>query len=94
MAIGIGTFTWVFLVAPVARDNLVGIIPKTVGMAYPLMDLMLLTVVVRLAVGRGKRATSFYLMAMVALTLFGTDFAHTCPRSARSSSRPGSIPRP
>ncbi len=60
VAIGIGTFTWVFLVSPVARDNLVGIIPKTVGMAYPLMDLMLLTVVVRRAVGRGERATSFY----------------------------------
>ena len=77
VAVGIGTFSWVFLVSPVARDNLVDFVPKAVGMAYPLMDLMMLTVVVRLAVGRGKRAPAFYLMAAAALTLFGTDFVHT-----------------
>jgi diguanylate cyclase (GGDEF)-like protein/PAS domain S-box-containing protein len=77
VTIGIGTFSWVFLVSPVARDNLVDFVPKAVGMAYPLMDLMLLVVVVRLAVGLGKRPPSFYLMAAAALTLFGTDSAHT-----------------
>jgi len=77
VAIGIGTISWVFLVSPIARDNLVGLVPKVVSMAYPLMDLMLFVVVVRLAIGGGKRAASFYLMAAAAAALFVTDFAHT-----------------
>ncbi|HKZ75593.1 MAG TPA: PAS domain S-box protein, partial [Actinomycetota bacterium] len=77
VAIGIGTISWVFLVSPIAMDNLVGFVPKVVSMAYPLMDLMLLVVVVRLAIGGGKRAVSFYLMAAAAVALFATDFAHT-----------------
>ena len=77
VAIGIGTISWVFLVSPIARDNLVGLVPKVVSMTYPLMDLMLLTVVVRLAIGGGKRAASFYLMAAAAVALFATDFAYT-----------------
>ncbi|HEX9693407.1 MAG TPA: EAL domain-containing protein [Actinomycetota bacterium] len=77
VAIGIGTISWVFLLSPIAMDNLVGVVPKVVSMAYPLMDLMLLVVVVRLAIGGGKRAASFYLMAAAAVALFATDFAHT-----------------
>ena len=46
-------------------------------MGYPLMDLILLTVVVRLAIGGGRRAPAFYLMAGATLALFVTDFAYS-----------------
>jgi diguanylate cyclase (GGDEF)-like protein/PAS domain S-box-containing protein len=77
VAIGIGTISWVFLMAPIAQDKLTEPIPKFISMAYPFMDLMLVTVVVRLAIGPGKRALSFYLMATAGIALFLTDFVYT-----------------
>jgi diguanylate cyclase (GGDEF)-like protein/PAS domain S-box-containing protein len=77
VAIGIGTISWVFLLSPLAQDAGSSLLEKGTAMAYPLMDLILLTVVVRLAIGGGRRATSFYLMAGAALALFVTDFRYS-----------------
>ncbi len=55
VTIGIGTISWVFLMSPIAQDKLSGLIPKLVSIAYPFMDLMLVTVIVRLAIGAGRR---------------------------------------
>ena len=77
VAIGVGTVQWVFLMSPVAHDFNSTLIQKLVGMAYPFMDLILLTAVVRLAVGAGRRAPSMYLMGAAALALFLTDTVYT-----------------
>jgi diguanylate cyclase (GGDEF)-like protein/PAS domain S-box-containing protein len=77
VAIGVGTTQWVFLMSPVAHDSTSTLIQKLVGMAYPFMDLILLTAVVRLAMGAGRRAPSMYLMGAAALALFLTDTVYT-----------------
>lgn len=77
VAIGIGTISWVFLMSPIARTPESNAIQRIVGMAYPFMDLMLLVVVVRLAIGPGRRAPSFYLMAAAVIALFCTDFVYS-----------------
>jgi diguanylate cyclase (GGDEF)-like protein/PAS domain S-box-containing protein len=77
VAIGVGTVQWVFLMSPVAHENTSTLIQKLVGMAYPFMDLILLTAVVRLAIGAGRRAPSMYLMGAAALALFLTDTVYT-----------------
>ncbi len=77
VAIGVGTIQWVFLLSPVAHGEGSRIIEKLVGMAYPFMDLILLTVVVRLAIGAGKKAPSLYLMGAAALSLFLTDTVYS-----------------
>ncbi|HEY3214051.1 MAG TPA: PAS domain S-box protein, partial [Actinomycetota bacterium] len=77
VAIGVGTMQWVFLMSPVAHDSTSTLIQKLVGMAYPFMDLILLTAVVRLAIGAGRRAPSMYLMGAAALALFLTDTVYT-----------------
>jgi PAS domain-containing protein len=77
VAIGVGTVQWVFLMSPVAHDSTSTLIQKLVGMAYPFMDLILLTAVVRLAMGAGRRAPSMYLMGAAALALFLTDTVYT-----------------
>ncbi len=56
VAIGVGTISWVFLLSPLARDPQVTLLQKLTAMGYPVMDLILLTVVVRLAIGGGRRA--------------------------------------
>lgn len=77
VAIGIGTISWVFLMGPTAHGTGSTLIQKLVGMAYPFMDLVLLTVVVRLAIGAGKRPPAFFLMAGAAFALFLTDFVYS-----------------
>jgi diguanylate cyclase (GGDEF)-like protein/PAS domain S-box-containing protein len=61
---------------PIARGSGSSIIDRLVGMAYPLLDLILLTVVVRLAMGGGRRNDAFRLMASAALALFMADFLY------------------
>jgi diguanylate cyclase (GGDEF)-like protein/PAS domain S-box-containing protein len=77
VAIGIGTISWVYLMGPIAGDSTSTVLQRLVGMAYPFMDLILITVVVRLAIGAGRRSGSFYLMAAAALSLFVTDFVYS-----------------
>ena len=73
VAIGVGVLSWVFLMAPYAGDPNLLMREKLVLLGYPVMDLMLLTVAVRLAIGGGKRAPSFYLMFAATIALFVTD---------------------
>ena len=62
IAIGLGLLSWEFLMAPYARDHTLTAMVKIVSIAYPLMDMILLAVVVRLTVGMGHRPRSFYLL--------------------------------
>jgi diguanylate cyclase (GGDEF)-like protein/PAS domain S-box-containing protein len=77
VAIGVGVISWVFLMAPTAADSDSTLLQKLVSMGYPFMDLILLTVIVRLAIGGGRRGLSFYLMPGAAVALFLTDFAYS-----------------
>ncbi|MDQ4109179.1 MAG: EAL domain-containing protein [Actinomycetota bacterium] len=77
VAIGVGTVSWVFLLSPLAHDSASSLLQKLTAMGYPVMDLILLTVVVRLAIGGGRRAAAFYMMAGATLALVVTDFAYS-----------------
>jgi diguanylate cyclase (GGDEF)-like protein/PAS domain S-box-containing protein len=77
VAIGVGTISWVYLMGPIAMAEDSTLLERLVGMAYPFMDLILVTVVVRLAIGAGRRNGSFYLMASAALALFMTDSVYS-----------------
>jgi diguanylate cyclase (GGDEF)-like protein/PAS domain S-box-containing protein len=77
VAIGVGVISWVFLMAPTAADSASTLVQKLVSMGYPFMDLVLLTVVVRLVISPGRRGVSFYLMPLAALSLFLTDFVYS-----------------
>lgn len=73
VGIGVGTISWVFLIAPYAHDPTLTLAQKMVAIAYPLMDLVLFTVAVRLVVGRGRRSPAFYLLMGSLAVLFVTD---------------------
>ena len=76
VAIGVGTISWVFLMGPIAAEHGSTLLVKLVSMAYPFADLVLLTVVVRLAIGAGKRPPALFLMAGATFALFLTDFVY------------------
>ncbi len=73
IAIGVGTLSWVFLISPYVTDMTLSGLVKFVSMGYPVMDMLLLTVAIRLAVGSGRRVPSFYLMLTAIVALFVTD---------------------
>jgi diguanylate cyclase (GGDEF)-like protein/PAS domain S-box-containing protein len=73
IAVGVGILSWVFLMAPYAHDATLSLGVKLTSIAYPLMDLMLITVVVRLAVGAGRGGWSMTLLVLAPLALFVTD---------------------
>jgi diguanylate cyclase (GGDEF)-like protein/PAS domain S-box-containing protein len=77
LAIGVGVISWVFLMAPTAKDTESTLLQKFVSMGYPFMDLVLLVVVVRLVIGGGRRGLSFYLLPAAAIALFLTDFVYS-----------------
>lgn len=73
VGVGVGTISWVFLIAPYVHDPTLTLTQKLTAMGYPLMDLVLFTVAVRLAVGAGRRSIGFYLMVGSLAVLFVTD---------------------
>ncbi|MBI3649356.1 MAG: EAL domain-containing protein [Actinobacteria bacterium] len=73
VAIGVGTLSWVFLISPYWHDEQSGLLTKLTSMAYPIMDVILISVAIRLAVGAGRKAPSFLLMLGAAAVLFVTD---------------------
>jgi diguanylate cyclase (GGDEF)-like protein/PAS domain S-box-containing protein len=77
LTVGIGLFSWVFLVAP--NIHLSGLTPfeKAVSAAYPLGDILLLAAAIRLATDLGKRAPAFYLLITSIVSLLAVDSAYT-----------------
>ncbi|MBI2238972.1 MAG: PAS domain-containing protein [Actinobacteria bacterium] len=76
IAVGAGVLSWVFLMAPYVHDPSLTLLQKMISVAYPLMDLLLLAVVARLAVGSGRRQPAFYLLVASVVCLLATDAAY------------------
>jgi diguanylate cyclase (GGDEF)-like protein/PAS domain S-box-containing protein len=73
VAIGIGTLSWAYLMAPYAHDDSLGLLTKLTSLAYPVMDLLLLAVAARLVMGPGRRGLSSRLLAVALMALLATD---------------------
>ena len=56
VTIGLALLSWVFLISPYAHDATLHLGTKLVSIAYPLGDILMLGVAVRMAVGGGRRA--------------------------------------
>jgi len=76
LTIGVGLFSWVFLIAPNIHLSGLSWLAKSVSIAYPLGDVLLLAAAIRLAVDAGKRAPSFYLLSGSIVCLLATDSAY------------------
>ena len=75
IAIGVATVSWVFLIGPNwhAEGDL---LQRLTSMAYPMMDVVLGTVAIRLAVGAGKRVPALRLILGAIVVLCITDSAY------------------
>jgi signal transduction histidine kinase len=77
IASGAAMLSWVFLIVPLAHDPGLSLAERLVGIAYPVMDLLVLATVVRLAVGRGQRPPAFFLLGLSVIALLLTDACYS-----------------
>jgi diguanylate cyclase (GGDEF)-like protein/PAS domain S-box-containing protein len=69
----VGLVAWVFLIAPYVRSADLGVLERLTSIAYPLGDVALLAIAVRLAVGRGRRPPAFWLLGGSIIPLLVAD---------------------
>jgi signal transduction histidine kinase len=73
IAIGLGVLSVVFLVEPAVGASEQPWLTRLVSGAYPVMDVLVLGVAVRLVVGAGLRRPAFYLFTASLMALLATD---------------------
>ncbi|MGH2735578.1 MAG: putative bifunctional diguanylate cyclase/phosphodiesterase [Actinomycetota bacterium] len=73
VTVGLALLSWVFLMAPYAHDSTLTFLEKLVSIAYPMMDVCLLAVAIRLAVEGGLSKPSLRLLVLSILALLTTD---------------------
>jgi diguanylate cyclase (GGDEF)-like protein/PAS domain S-box-containing protein len=73
VTIGLGLLSWVFLVKPYVEDDSLTWLEKSVSVAYPLGDVLLLAVLIRLLVGAGARSPALSLLTVGTVGLLVSD---------------------
>ena len=76
MTVGLALPSWIWLTAPYLHDNSLSTLGRLVSVAYPLADVLLLAVAVRLALDGGQRRPAFHLMSASIICLLVTDFVY------------------
>ena len=76
VAIGLGVLAWTFWMHQYTSDPSLSPSAMVISLAYPMMDVVLLASVARLAMGAGQRANAFYLLGLSLCVLLGADVAY------------------
>jgi len=76
VAIGAGLLMWIYLMAPQLTDATQSPLAQAVSVAYPAMDLLLLTVMVRMVLGRGRTAAPHRMLYGWAGLVFVADVVY------------------
>jgi two-component system cell cycle response regulator len=76
VAVGAGLVLWIYLMAPQLADAGQPPLARVVSVAYPAMDLMLLTVLVRTMLGRPRATLPHHLLHAWAALIFAADVAY------------------
>jgi signal transduction histidine kinase len=89
IAAGVGLLAWEFLIDPYVGNPDLSLVDRLVSIAYPLGDVLLLAVAVRLAVGPGRRPPAFWLLALSTASLLVGDVVYGL-RQLAGTWQPGS----
>src|ERR1700733_5240287 len=76
VTIGLALLSWIFLIAPLAHNGALPLGTKLVAIAYPLSDILVLGIAVRLAVGSGRRSVSYYMVVCALVAVLAADSAY------------------
>src|SRR6185437_7709801 len=82
VTVAAATVSWIYLMAPYAHDHTLALLTKLTSIAYPMMDVLVLGVVLRLAVGSRRRSQAFWLLVsgttilLLSDTIYGWKLLH------------------
>ncbi len=76
VATGLGLLWWILVVLPTTRGSVGSATEQLTTLAYPLMDVLLLFVLVRLAFERGVRTPAFRLLTLSIIATLAADVAY------------------
>ena len=76
VTIGLGLLAWIVLIAPLAHNGALPLGTKLVAIAYPLSDILVLGVSVRLVVGTGLRSRAYYMIIGALVIVLAADSAY------------------
>ena len=74
ITLGLSLLSWVLLIAPYLHDAELGLVPKSVSVAYPVADIVLAAAAVRLGLDTGTRKATYQLLGASILCLLASDF--------------------
>jgi diguanylate cyclase len=76
VAVGVGLVSWTFLMAPIVADPAAAIPEIVFALAYPVLDILLLGVLVRILLAPGRREPSLTLIMLALLAFLASDFPY------------------
>jgi diguanylate cyclase (GGDEF)-like protein len=77
VGVGTGLLSWVFVVQPLAAGTGAGTAARAVQIGYPVLDMLLLMVTVRLVLGAGVRTASFTMLVASVVSLLLADTGYS-----------------
>ncbi|MBP2472497.1 diguanylate cyclase (GGDEF)-like protein [Crossiella equi] len=72
LSVSAGMMSWLYLIGPRAQQDS-PLLVKAASLAYPMMDLAMLAVALRLIMGGGRRPAAFWLLSTNLIALFAAD---------------------
>jgi diguanylate cyclase (GGDEF)-like protein len=72
LAVAAGMLSWLYIMTPTAQAQ-VPTVAKVASLAYPMMDLAMFAVALRLILGAGRRPTAFFLLSTNLLAFLTAD---------------------
>jgi diguanylate cyclase (GGDEF)-like protein len=76
VAVGAGLLSWTFLMAPLVADPEASVVSIAVALAYPILDILLLGIMVRLFLAPGRRVPALQLLLFALVALLAADFPY------------------
>ncbi|MDI6102488.1 GGDEF domain-containing protein [Actinoplanes sp. NEAU-A12] len=86
VAISAGLLSWIYILEPLTADSELPLNAKLTQSAYPVLDLMLLILAVRLVMGQGTRGAVLYLLLSSLTLMLGVDTAYLATSIADGTS--------
>jgi diguanylate cyclase (GGDEF)-like protein len=76
VAVGAGLVSWIFLMAPIVADTNAAPAETAFALAYPLLDIVVLAVLVRIVLAPGRKVPALTMLLGALLTLLVADFLY------------------
>ena len=76
VAVGVGMVSWIFLMGPIVTDSSQSLVEIGVALAYPMLDILLLGVMIRLLLAPGRHVPSLRVLIAAVVAFLLADYPY------------------